>query len=147
MWSEIQRLDSKQYAHDFKRVRGHSKTDASLIGMAEYLSQVDRQDGQNRGERGEVAPFSRKQYNEETNNIYNIDKIKTFNIKNNRFLTEQYLGQTRQPLKGQCQVANEELQGSGLEPKQEHSTTSCAYIYIYMYICMHTHSECITWCT
>ena len=31
----------------------------------------------------------KKQYNEETNNIYNIDKSKTFNIKNNRFLIEQ----------------------------------------------------------
>ena len=32
----------------------------------------------------------KKQYNEETNNIYNIGKSKTFNIKNNRFLNEQY---------------------------------------------------------
>ena len=31
-----------------------------------------------------------KNNNEETNNIYNIDKSKTFNIKNNRFLNEQY---------------------------------------------------------
>ena len=30
------------------------------------------------------------QYNEETNNIYNIDKNKTFNIKTNVFSTEQY---------------------------------------------------------
>ena len=29
--------------------------------------------------------ITKKQYNEETNNIYNIDKSKTFNIKNNRF--------------------------------------------------------------
>ena len=34
--------------------------------------------------------ITKKQYNEETNNIYNIDKIKTFNIKNNRFLNELY---------------------------------------------------------
>ena len=34
--------------------------------------------------------ITRKQYNEETNNIYNIDKSKTFNIKNNRFVNEQY---------------------------------------------------------
>ena len=34
--------------------------------------------------------ITKKQYNEETNNIYNIDKSKTFNIKNNIFLTEQY---------------------------------------------------------
>ena len=34
--------------------------------------------------------ITKKQYNEETNNIYNIDKSKTFNIKNNRFLNEQY---------------------------------------------------------
>ena len=27
---------------------------------------------------------TKKQYNEETNNIYNIDKSKTFNIKNNK---------------------------------------------------------------
>ena len=33
--------------------------------------------------------ITKKQYNEETNNIYNIDKRKTFNIKNNRFLNEQ----------------------------------------------------------
>ena len=29
--------------------------------------------------------ITKKQYNEEANNIYNIDKSKTFNIKNNRF--------------------------------------------------------------
>ena len=29
--------------------------------------------------------ITKKQYNEETNNIYNIDKSKTFNVKNNRF--------------------------------------------------------------
>ena len=34
--------------------------------------------------------ITKKQYNEETHNIYNIDKSKTFNIKNNRFLNEQY---------------------------------------------------------
>ena len=33
--------------------------------------------------------ISKKQYNEEANNIYNIDKTKTFNIKNNIFLNEQ----------------------------------------------------------
>ena len=31
-----------------------------------------------------------KQYNEETNNIYNIDKSTTFSTKTHRFLTEQY---------------------------------------------------------
>ena len=35
--------------------------------------------------------ITKKQYNEETNNIYNIDKSKTFNTKNDIFLTEQYL--------------------------------------------------------
>ena len=36
--------------------------------------------------------ITRKQYNQDfsTHNIYNIDKSKTFNIKNNRFLNEQY---------------------------------------------------------
>ena len=34
--------------------------------------------------------ITKKQYNEETNTIYNIDKSKTFNIKNNRFLNNQY---------------------------------------------------------
>ena len=34
--------------------------------------------------------ITKKQYNEEANNIYIIDKSKTFNIKNNRFLNEQY---------------------------------------------------------
>ena len=31
-----------------------------------------------------------KQYNEEIHNIYNVDKSKTLNTKNNRFLIEQY---------------------------------------------------------
>ena len=34
--------------------------------------------------------ITKKQYTEETNNIYNIDKSKTFNIKNNRFRNKQY---------------------------------------------------------
>ena len=34
--------------------------------------------------------ITKKQYNEEATNIYNIDKNKTFNIKHNRFLTEHY---------------------------------------------------------
>ena len=34
--------------------------------------------------------ITKKQYNEETHNIYNIDKSKPFNIKNNMFLNEQY---------------------------------------------------------
>ena len=34
--------------------------------------------------------IAKKQYSEETNNIYNIGKSKTFNINNNRFLNEQY---------------------------------------------------------
>ena len=33
--------------------------------------------------------ITKKQYKEETDNIYNIDKSKTFNIKNNRFSNEQ----------------------------------------------------------
>ena len=32
----------------------------------------------------------KRHYNEETNNIYNIDKSKTINTENNRFLNEQY---------------------------------------------------------
>ena len=32
-----------------------------------------------------------KKYHEDIHNIYNIDKSKTFNIKNNMFLNEQYL--------------------------------------------------------
>ena len=34
--------------------------------------------------------ITKKQYNEEKHNIYHIDKSNTFNIKNNRSLTEQY---------------------------------------------------------
>ena len=34
--------------------------------------------------------ITKKQYNEEANNIYNIDNSKTFNIKNKIFLNEQY---------------------------------------------------------
>ena len=33
---------------------------------------------------------SLKQYNEETNNIYNIDKHKTFNIKNHIYTDDHY---------------------------------------------------------
>ena len=36
-----------------------------------------------------ITTLLKKQYNEETNNIYNIDKSKTFYIKNYRFLNEQ----------------------------------------------------------
>ena len=32
--------------------------------------------------------LKKKQYNEETPNIYNIDKTKTYNIKNNRYTDE-----------------------------------------------------------
>ena len=39
--------------------------------------------------------ITKKQYNEETNNIYNIDKSKAFNVKNNRFLNEQYFHKTK----------------------------------------------------
>ena len=39
--------------------------------------------------------ITKKQYSEETNNIYTIDKSNTFNIKNNRFLNEQYFHQKR----------------------------------------------------
>ena len=31
-----------------------------------------------------------KQYNEETHNIYNVDKTKTYNMKNNRYTDERY---------------------------------------------------------
>ena len=34
--------------------------------------------------------ITKKQYDEETNNIYNIDRSKTFNIKKDRFLNGQY---------------------------------------------------------
>ena len=39
--------------------------------------------------------ITKKQYNEETTNIYNIDKSKTFNIKNTRFLNGQYFQKTK----------------------------------------------------
>ena len=35
--------------------------------------------------------ITKKQYNEDIQNIYNMDKSKTFNIKNNRFLNEHFL--------------------------------------------------------
>ena len=38
---------------------------------------------------------TKKRYNEEPTNIYNIDKIKTFNIKNHIFLTEQFFNKNR----------------------------------------------------
>ena len=34
--------------------------------------------------------ITKRHCNEETNNIYNLDMSKTYNIKNNRFLNEQY---------------------------------------------------------
>jgi len=34
--------------------------------------------------------ITKKQYNEDIQNIYNIDKSKSYNIKNNMFLNEQY---------------------------------------------------------
>ena len=34
--------------------------------------------------------ITKKQYNEEANNIYNINKTKAVNIKSNRFLNNQY---------------------------------------------------------
>ena len=34
--------------------------------------------------------ITKKQYNEQTNNIYNIDKSKSYNNRNNRCLNEQY---------------------------------------------------------
>jgi len=39
--------------------------------------------------------ITKKQYDEETNNIYNIDKSKTFNIKNTRFLNGQCFQKTK----------------------------------------------------
>ena len=38
---------------------------------------------------------TKKQYNEEVHNIYNVDKNKTFSIKNNRFLIEQYFNKNK----------------------------------------------------
>ena len=34
--------------------------------------------------------MTKKRYNEETHNIYNADKTKTYNIKNNRYTDEHY---------------------------------------------------------
>ena len=34
--------------------------------------------------------ITKKQYNEETHNIYNIDKTKTYHIKHNRYTDEHY---------------------------------------------------------
>ena len=34
--------------------------------------------------------ITKKQYNEETHDIYNIYKNKTFNVKDDRFVIEQY---------------------------------------------------------
>ena len=39
--------------------------------------------------------ITKKQYSEETTNIYNIDKSKPFNIKNKLFLNEQYFHKKR----------------------------------------------------
>ena len=40
------------------------------------------------GGRLSVSFITKKQYNEETHSIYNIDKTKTYNIKNNRYTDE-----------------------------------------------------------
>ena len=37
----------------------------------------------------------KKQYNEETHNIYNIDKTTTYNIENNRYTDEHYYNKTQ----------------------------------------------------
>ena len=34
--------------------------------------------------------ITKKQYNEEAHNIYNVDQTKTYHIKNNRYTDEQY---------------------------------------------------------
>ena len=39
--------------------------------------------------------ITKKQYNEEIHNIYNVGKNNTFNIKNNRFLIEQYFNKNK----------------------------------------------------
>ena len=39
--------------------------------------------------------ITQKQYNEEIHNIYSVDKSKTFNTKNNIFLTEQYFNKNK----------------------------------------------------
>ena len=39
--------------------------------------------------------ITKKQHKEKTNNIYNIYKSKTFNIKNNRVLIEQYFNKNK----------------------------------------------------
>ena len=39
--------------------------------------------------------ITKKQYNGETHNIYNIDKTKTYNIKNNRYTDDYYYNKTR----------------------------------------------------
>ena len=37
-----------------------------------------------------IITLSKKQYNEETHNIYNIDKAKTYHTKENRYTDEHY---------------------------------------------------------
>ena len=39
--------------------------------------------------------ITKKQYNEETHNIYKTDKTKTYNIKDNRYTGEHYYNKTQ----------------------------------------------------
>ena len=42
-----------------------------------------------------IIAVSKKQYNEETHNVYNTDKHKTYIIKNNRYTDEHYYSKTQ----------------------------------------------------
>ena len=42
-----------------------------------------------------ITTLQKKQYNEETHNIYNTDKTKTYNVKNNRYTDEHCYNKTR----------------------------------------------------
>ena len=39
--------------------------------------------------------ITKKQHNEETHNIYNITKTKTYNIKNNKYTDEHYYNKNK----------------------------------------------------
>ena len=42
-----------------------------------------------------IITLLKKQYNEETHNIYNTDITKTYNIKDNRYTYEHYYNKTQ----------------------------------------------------
>ena len=71
--------------------------DTKVGGLEPLLNHMD----ENLFSKGEPAinehhyHITIKQHNEETNNIYNIAKSKTFNIKNSTFLTEQYFNKNK----------------------------------------------------